>query len=108
MEALWPAFDSYLRENETVSADIGLVSGKNVLERVENSSNLGRYSVEGCPLNTLYKYVCANSSNNIYPWYRQWKDTIEVKGFMVTKIRIRWTKTSYDPSISDDPYFDFG
>jgi len=38
MDALWPTFNSYLLENVTVSTDIGLVSGKNVLEKVGNAS----------------------------------------------------------------------
>jgi hypothetical protein len=62
MDPLWPTFNTLWLENKTYLTDIGLVSGKNVFERITNATNQSKYSIDGCPLNAVYKYVCSNTS----------------------------------------------
>lgn len=69
--------------------------------------NVTGYSVAGCPLNKIYKYICSNSSSDIYPWYRRWKDTVEVKAYTVSRLRVRWAKTVFDPAVSAFPFFNY-
>ncbi len=64
--------------------------------------------MEGCPLGSIYKYICADASSEIYPWYRSWKDVAEMKAYTVTRIRIRWAMNSYNASQSPYPYFNYG
>jgi hypothetical protein len=79
-----------------------------VLEKITNSTNQSKYSVNGCALDSVYKYICENSSANVYPWYKRWKDTVEIKAYTVTRLRIRWAETSYNPSERTYPYFSHG
>ena len=77
-------------------------SGLNSLTPFDGSSD---YLVEGCPFNTVYKYVCSNTTDTIEPYRRKWKDTTLVPPYTVYVIRIRWASTSYDPIVSEYPYF---
>lgn len=55
MIPFYPNFSAYLPETERKLTDIGMVSGKNVLEKWVNSSLAG---YENCTLGNIYKYIC--------------------------------------------------
>lgn len=88
---------NYHLENETVSTvEFGKVSGFNVLEKINpKNSNHKEYIQTGstCKYNSMYKYICNETSDTIPLHYRRWKDTVIVHPFSVSVLRIRWTKT---------------
>lgn len=77
-------------------------SGLNSLAPYDNNAD---YLVEGCQFNTVYKYVCADTTKDIEPYLRRYKDTTLVPATTVYVFRMRWASNSYDPKVRSYPYF---
>ena len=52
-----------------------------------------------------YKYLCDNLTEAIPTYNRGWKEVALVKPHRAVTVRIRWTKTDYDPEIDGTHYF---
>jgi hypothetical protein len=91
--------NSYMRE-DIIDSDKN--SGLNSLTPYDGNLE---YLVDGCPSNTVFKYICANTTDSIEPYRRKWKDTTLVPPYTVYVMRIRWASTSYDQSVKEYPYF---
>lgn len=100
--ALSDQFDKIYLEDEFIDG----ISGKNVMEEISNEDDSARYFYPDCPLST-YKYICSDSTDNLPVYERGWKDTAGVAGFEVYVLRIRWTKTFFNPELENDPYFNY-
>jgi FtsP/CotA-like multicopper oxidase with cupredoxin domain len=77
-------------------------SGLNTLTAYDGNTD---YLVEGCQLNTVYKYICENTTQQIEAYRRRWKDTSLVPPFTVYVFRMRWASNTYDPKVRKYPYF---
>jgi hypothetical protein len=71
-------------------------SGLNTLTAYDGNTD---YLVEGCQLNTVYKYICENTTQQIEAYRRRWKDTSLVPPFTVYVFRMRWASNTYDPKV---------
>jgi predicted nucleic acid-binding Zn ribbon protein len=109
-EALWglednevpPIFESlnaYMREDVVGE---GRASGLDVMAL---SGGDERYQVGGCSLDLTHKYICDDTTGDILPHERRWKDTTMVHKYSVFILRVRWASTTYDPQVQPYPYF---
>jgi FtsP/CotA-like multicopper oxidase with cupredoxin domain len=100
----------------TVNVDDSSVSGLDV-RKTFNPNNATENAYYNGPLTKCdptttnvsgnYKYLCGPMDPNAVPEYeKRWKEVAHVDPFLVRQVRIRWTKTDYDPSKGDTyPYF---
>ena len=76
------------------------------MDPISSSADIAKYAKDSsCSMNTIYKYICGNSTGSINGWYKRWKETALVREFTVMVLRVRWTSTNYDPAIKKYPYF---
>lgn len=98
--------DSYSPEDEIKPSSIGPTSGLNVLEPIRTPKDREAYAIyPSCPLNSVYKYACMNTTGNINGWYKRWKETALVRQYTVMVLRVRWASTNYDENVAPYPYF---
>ena len=64
-----------------------------------------RYRVGNCSMDATHKYICEDTTGDILPYERRWKDTTMVHAYSVFVLRVRWASTTYDPLIRPYPYF---
>ena len=77
---LYHFLDNYNPQTKIVNANIGKVSGLNVMETITTAADTTKYArFTECSLNTIYKYVCDDTTSTIKPWNKRWKDTTLVK-----------------------------
>jgi hypothetical protein len=91
--------NNYSRE-DVIGSDRN--SGLNTMALYDGNTE---YLVDGCEFNTIYKYVCGNTTKDIEPYYRRWKDTSLVPAFSVFVLRVRWASNTYNPKVRSYPYF---
>ena len=87
-----------MREDEVKDG----VSGLNVMSL---SGGDDRYKVGNCSFDATHKYICEDTTRDILPYERRWKDTTMVHAYSVFILRVRWASTTYDPLIHPYPYF---
>jgi FtsP/CotA-like multicopper oxidase with cupredoxin domain len=103
---LYHFLGTYNLETKFTSTNIGPVSGLNAMDPIASSADMAKYAqYSNCPYNSLYKYVCNNSTSTINSWYKRWKETAFVRQYTVMVLRIRWASTNYDPTVKPYPYF---
>lgn len=50
------------------------------MDPISSSSDIAKYAKDSsCSMNTIYKYICGNSTGNINGWYKRWKETALVR-----------------------------
>lgn len=64
---------------------------------------MGRYYYSECP-SSPYKYIC-NQSIPVPAVDQRWKDVAKLPINYFVHLRIRWTKTDYDPAVKPYPFF---
>lgn len=103
---LYEFMDTYNLESKFTTTNIGKVSGLNVLDLIATPKDRAKYArFSKCSLNSIYKYVCDETTGSINKWYKRWKETALVREFTVMVLRIRWASTNYDEKVQSYPYF---
>jgi len=50
------------------------------METITTAADNTKYALfTECSLNTIYKYICDDTTSTIKPWNKRWKDTTLVK-----------------------------
>lgn len=92
------SLNEYMPEDEVKNG----VSGLDVME-LSNADE--KYIVGGCSMDKTHKYICEDTTGDILPYERRWKDTTMVHKYSVFILRVRWASTTYDPLVRPYPYF---
>ncbi len=88
----------YMPEDEVKNG----VSGMDVMAL---SGGDEKYLVGNCSMDSSHKYICDDTTEDILPHERRWKDTSMVHKYSVFVLRVRWASTTYDPQTRPYPYF---
>lgn len=95
---LFESLQGYMREDEVKDG----MTGMDVMTR---SNGEERYQVGNCSFDLTHRYICEETTGDILPYERRWKDTTMVHSYSVFVLRVRWASTTYDPSVRAYPYF---
>lgn len=100
--SIYNRLGNYELENVQYNNSNGVNSGLDSMTPYDGDIS---FSVPGCSLDSQYKYLCEDTTDNIQEHETRWKDTALVPEFTVFVLRIRWASTEYDPSVQAYPFF---